>query len=163
PRGGWRPGTLAVDASIPGPGLPYDGRMRRLVLLLSILLILDLAMFSAIVPLLPRYADSLGLSKPQVGLLVAAYSAAVVTMAVPMGHLADRVGMRRMTVAGSLLMAAATAALALAGSFPILVAARVSQGTAGAIAWSAGLAWLAARAPIERRGTYIGWANAAAT
>ncbi|MGZ4430648.1 MAG: MFS transporter [Gaiellales bacterium] len=137
--------------------------MRRLVLLLSILLILDLAMFSAIVPLLPRYADTLGLSKPQVGLLVAAYSAAVVTLAVPVGHLADRVGMRRMTMSGSLLMAAATVALALAGSFPVLVGARIAQGTAGAIAWSAGLAWLAARAPAERRGTYIGWANAAAT
>jgi MFS family permease len=82
---------------------------------------------------------------------------------VPVGHLADRGGMRAVTVAGSLLMAASTALFALGGTFPLLVLGRVGQGVASAIAWSAGLAWLAARTPSDRRGSSIALANASAT
>ncbi|MDX6519737.1 MAG: hypothetical protein QOG02_1880 [Gaiellales bacterium] len=124
---------------------------------------LDLALFSAIVPLLPQFAARLDLSKLQTGMLLGSYSAAVVLSAVPVGHLADRVGMRTVTIAGSLLMAAATIVFALGDSFGVLIAARLAQGLASAVAWSAGLGWLAAGAPEQRRGAEIGYANAAAT
>jgi MFS family permease len=129
----------------------------------SLLVMLDLALFSAIVPLLPHFADQLHLSKLQSGVLLGAYSAAVVVAAVPVGHLADRVGMRTVTIAGSLLMAIATTAFALGDSYGVLVAARLAQGLASAVAWSAALAWLAGGAPENRRGTEIGYANASAT
>ena len=129
----------------------------------SALVALDLALFSAIVPLLPHLAHQLDMSKLQSGLLLGAYSGAVVVSAVPVGHLADRVGTRSVTVSGSLLMAIATAAFAVSDSFPMLFTARIAQGLASAIAWSAGLAWLADRAPEHRRGTEIAIANASAT
>lgn len=129
----------------------------------SLLVMLDLALFSAIVPLLPQFAARLDLSKLQSGLLLGSYSAAVVLAAVPVGHLADRVGMRTVTIAGSLLMAAATVVFALGDSFPVLIAARLAQGLASAVAWSAGLGWLASGVPEQRRGAEIGYANAAAT
>jgi MFS family permease len=137
--------------------------MRRLTLYVSALVALDLALFSAIVPLLPHLAGRLDLSKVQSGLLLGGFSGAVLLASVPVGHLADRVGMRTVTVAGSVLMAAATAAFALGGSFPVVLGARVAQGVASAVAWSAGLAWLAARAPEQRRGSAIAIANASAT
>jgi MFS transporter, DHA1 family, solute carrier family 18 (vesicular amine transporter), member 1/2 len=127
------------------------------------LVAIDLALFSAIVPLLPRISDQLDLSKVESGVLLGAFSLAVVVTSVPVGHLADRVGMRTVTVSGSLLTAVATALFAKGGSFPVLVLARAGQGVGSAVAWSAGLAWLAARTPVERRGAAISLANASAT
>src|SRR5438876_6714972 len=137
--------------------------MRRLTVYVSLLVMLDLALFSAIVPLLPQFAERLALSKLETGVLLGAYSGAVVVAAVPVGHLADRIGMRTVTIAGSLLMAAATAAFALGDSYLVLVAARLAQGLASAVAWSAALGWLAGAVPEHRRGTEIGYANASAT
>jgi MFS family permease len=137
--------------------------VRRLTVYVSLLVMLDLALFSAIVPLLPQFAERLDLSKLETGVLLGAYSAAVVVAAVPVGHLADRVGMRTVTIAGSLLMAAATATFALGDSYIVLVAARLAQGLASAVAWSAALGWLAGAVPESRRGTEIGYANASAT
>jgi MFS family permease len=137
--------------------------MRRMITLVSAMVLLDLATFSAIVPLLPELSGTLDLSKSEAGIVVAAYSAAIVGLSVPAGHLADRIGARRMSIAGTLLMAAATAGLAVADSFGLLLASRFGQGAASCIVWSAGLAWLAARAPEEERGRAISWANACAT
>jgi DHA1 family solute carrier family 18 vesicular amine transporter 1/2 len=137
--------------------------VTRLTAYVSALVALDLALYSAIVPLLPHLSGELDLSKLQSGLLLGAYSGAVVVSAVPVGHLADRIGTRSVTVAGSLLMAAATAAFAVSDTFALLFAARIAQGLASAIAWSAGLAWLAAAAPAHRRGSAIAIANASAT
>jgi DHA1 family solute carrier family 18 vesicular amine transporter 1/2 len=137
--------------------------VRRLTVYVSLLVMLDLALFSAIVPLLPHFAQRLNLSKLETGVLLGSYSAAVVVAAVPVGHLADRIGMRTVTIAGSLLMAAATATFALGDSYIVLVAARLAQGLASAVAWSAALGWLAGAVPENRRGTEIGYANASAT
>src|SRR3954454_14468956 len=137
--------------------------VRRLTCLVSLIVMLDLAMWAAILPLLPKYADRLGLSKLETGILLASFSVSLVALSVPVGHLADRYGPRRFTIAGSLIMAAATAALATEPDYPLLLAARFSQGLASAIAWSAALAWLSSRAPVEVRGRSIAIANSAAT
>jgi MFS family permease len=62
---------------------------------------------------------------------------------VPAGTLSDRFGARRITLAAGLLMAAATAAQALAGDFPALLAARLAFGAGYGMVWTAGLCWLA--------------------
>jgi MFS family permease len=137
--------------------------MRRLTLLVALLVMLDLAMFSAIVPLVPKLAATLGLSKFETGVLVGAYSVSVVLAAVPVGHLADRVGQKPVTLVGALVMSLATVLFALAGTFWVVLLARVLQGLGSAIAWSAGLAWLAGRTPLEHRGRALGMANSSAT
>src|SRR5690242_11464646 len=147
-----------------GPrGRPYDARVRRLIALVCVLVVFDLALWSAVVPLLPHYRHALGLSTLQAAWILAAFSLAVIVVAVPMGHLADRVGPRLVTLIGTLSMAAATAGLGLAHTFPELMVARVFQGAADAAVWGAGLAWVAARAPLERRGESVGYAQVAAT
>lgn len=137
--------------------------MRRLTIFVSLVVMLDLALFSAIVPLLPEFADRHDLSKVQSGVLFGSFSAAVLLFAVPVGHVADRVGPKVVTIAGSLVMAVATAGFAFSDSYELLLTTRIAQGLASAIAWSAALAWLAEAAPEDRRGTEIGIANAAAT
>ncbi|HET7172599.1 MAG TPA: MFS transporter [Gaiellales bacterium] len=136
--------------------------MRRLIALVSLLVAVDLTLWSAIVPLIPHYRAELGLTKVESGWLVAAFSLAVVVVAIPVGHLADRIGARRVVAAGGAAMAAATLGLGFAGSFWLLLAARAVQGVGDAAVWGAGVAWVAARAPAERRGEAVSFSNAAA-
>src|SRR4051812_6033405 len=138
-------------------------------------------LWSAIVPLLPHYRADLGLTKVESGWLVASFSLAVLGLhrvgsgwlgasfspavgagAFPGGHLADRMGARRVVAAGGVAMAVATLGLGFAGSFWLLVAARAVQGMGDAAVWGAGVAWVAARAPADRRGQAVSYSNAAA-
>ena len=141
----------------------YDrAPVRRLIALVSLLVAVDLTLWSAIVPLIPHYRSELGLTKVESGWLVAAFSLAVVLVAVPVGHLADRIGARRVVAVGGAAMAAATLGLGFAGSFWLLLAARAVQGVGDAAVWGAGVAWVAARAPADRRGEAVSFSNAAA-
>ena len=136
--------------------------MRRLIALVSLLVAVDLMLWSAIVPLIPHYRSELGLTKIESGWLVAAFSLAVVVVAIPVGHLADRIGARRVVAVGGVAMAAATLGLGFADSFWLLLAARAVQGVGDAAVWGAGVAWVAARAPADRRGEAVSFSNAAA-
>ena len=49
--------------------------MRRLLLLTSAIVFFDTLFFAALTPLLPHYADALGLDKTGAGVLAAAYPA----------------------------------------------------------------------------------------
>ena len=137
--------------------------MRRLTLLIALLTVMDLATWSAVVPLIPHYRAELALSSFQAGLVLAAYSVAVLFVAIPTGHLADRFGPKRLTAVGAGAMLAGTAGLAFADSLAVLLGSRLLQGTADAIIWSAGVAWVAEETPVADRGRSIGIIQAAAT
>jgi MFS transporter, DHA1 family, solute carrier family 18 (vesicular amine transporter), member 1/2 len=122
---------------------------------------LDALLMLAMVPLLPAYASELGLSKAEAGVVVGAYSAAVLFSSLPVGHLADRFGARRLTIAGVVLMAFSTLGFAFAAGFETLLLARIGQGVASAVSWTAGLAWLSSTVTSERRGTALATAMSA--
>ena len=98
--------------------------MRKVTALVSLMVTVDLALWAAILPLLPTYADDFGLSKPEAALLLSAYSFGVILLAVPVGHLADRIGTRDVAIAGQLIMGAATVVVALEPSYGALLAGR---------------------------------------
>jgi MFS family permease len=130
--------------------------VRRTLLLVGAIVFVDTMFFTALTPLLPHYADRFELSKLGAGVLAAAYPAGVLAGGVPSGLLATRVGVRATTIGGLLVMATTTALFGFAGSIVLLDAARFAQGVASACAWTAGFAWLLARAPASRRGEVIG-------
>ena len=121
-----------------------EGRLFRL--LIGALILVSAAAQFALVPVMPVYARRLGLSGFEQGMVLGATGLATLAVSVPTGALSDRFGARRITLAAGLLMAAATAAQALAGSFPALLAARLAFGAGYGMVWTAGLCWLAGAA-----------------
>jgi predicted MFS family arabinose efflux permease len=136
---------------------PARSTRHHLGPLLFVVAAIDLATYSAIVPLLPGYSDRFGASDLEAGILVGAFSAAVVLFSIPAGYAADRIGMRSTTVWSALLFFAGSLVFAFAPSYWWIVVARIVQGAASGIAWSAGMAWLAAIAvDDEARAGLIG-------
>src|SRR3954447_15024650 len=136
--------------------------MRRLLLLVGAIVFVDTMFFAALTPLLPHYADDLGLSKAEAGLLSGAYPAGCLVGAIPGGLAAARLGVKPAALIGLSVLIATTIVFGLAESEWLLDAARFAQGVSSSFTWTAGLAWLTRAAPASRRGELIGAAFAAA-
>jgi MFS family permease len=134
----------------------------RLTVLISALVFFDLLLWFAVVPLVPYWHRTIGMTKTQAGIVLGAYSAAVLVASLPAGHLADRFGPRRLTVAATLLFAVSIPPLALADAVWQLVLVRTAQGLSSAVAWTAGLAWLTASVPAGQRGRSVAIVNSVA-
>ncbi len=132
--------------------------MRRLALLCSAMVFIDVAFFSAIAPLLPDYVDDLGLSEAEAGILSASYAAGTLLASLPAGLVASRLGPRRTVIVGLVMLGCTSLAFGFAQDIALLDAARFAQGVAGALIWSGALTWLITTSPPERRGAVIGTA-----
>jgi MFS family permease len=136
--------------------------MRRLLLLVSAIVLFDVMFYAAIAPLLPHYSDELDLSKSAAGVLTAAYPAGTLLGSLPAGWVATRIGVKPTVLAGLALMSIAGTVFGLAQDIVLLDAARFVQGAGGAAAWTGALAWLVVAGPSERRGELVGTAIGAA-
>jgi MFS family permease len=136
--------------------------VKRILLLAGSVVFVDMLFFSALTPLLPHYAHTLGLGKTGAGALTAAYPLGVLAGAIPSGAVAARVGVKPTVVIGLSTVAVCVVVFGLADHAWLLFVARLVQGIASAFSWTGALAWLIAAAPEGRRGTLIGSAFAAA-
>lgn len=130
--------------------------MRRLLILASVMVFIDVAFYTAIAPLLPSYEARFGLGKAGTGILAASYAAGMLIASLPAGLLATRLGPRRTVVVGLLLLGASSAVFGFGSSIGLLDSARFAQGIAGALIWSGTLTWLIAVAEPGGRGVAIG-------
>jgi EmrB/QacA subfamily drug resistance transporter len=105
---------------------------------------------------LPAMQRELGAGLPTLQWAVNAYSLASAAGIITAAALGDRLGRRRVFVAGLILFTAASAACALAPSAELLVAARAVQGAGAALLAPTSLTILAAAFPAERRGAIVG-------
>ena len=136
--------------------------MRRLLVLVSTIMLVDAMLFGALGPLVPGYADEFGLSKAGAGLLVGAFGAGAVLGGIPGGLAATRYGPKRAVLAGLVLLALASFAFAAADGPWALGVARFVQGFSSTMTWAGALAWLTVESPRSRRGELIGIAFGAA-
>jgi MFS family permease len=136
--------------------------MRRLLVLVGAIVLVDTMFFTALTPLLPHYVDELDLGKGGAGLLQAMYPLGALLAAIPGGMAAARFGVKPTVLIGLSLLALTTVAFGLATSVWALDLARFIQGVSSAFSWTGALAWLVAASPPGRRGQLIGSAFGAA-
>jgi MFS family permease len=132
------------------------------VFLVGAIVFVDTLFFAALTPLLPHYADELGLGKGGAGVLAAAYPAGCFFGGIPSGIVAARFGVKPTVLIGMSCVAVTTALFGFAQEAWQLDLARFVQGLASAFSWTGALTWLVAAAPAGRRGALIGQAFAAA-
>jgi MFS family permease len=135
----------------------------RLAALIATLAFFDLAMWLTAIPLIPVWERDLGISHTQSGIVLGSYGVSVLFLSLPAGHLADRLGARRLTIGATLLFAATAPLYAFASSFEELLALRLVNGLFSAVSWTAALAWLVASVPETHRGRTLAIVNATAS
>src|SRR3954447_24928974 len=132
--------------------------MRRLLLLSSAIIFLDVAFYAAISPLLPQYADDLDLNKAQAGILAASYAAGTMLASLPAGYVAARVGPRRTVIGGLLPLGVSSLAFGFADQYGFLASARFVHGVSSALTWAGAVPGFVPSAARERRGAVMGGA-----
>lgn len=130
------------------------------LVVVAVAIFTDLLLYSLVVPILPGYAATLGVSQAAIGLLFGSYAVTLLVATPLFGVLSDRVGRRGPMVWGLFGLGAATLLFASASDFRWLVAARLLQGLAAAATWTAGLALIADVFPPKARGKAMGTAMA---
>lgn len=105
---------------------------------------------------LPSVGRDLGAGSHALSWALTAYFAAYAAALFPGGRLVDRLGSRRLALAGLGLFGAGAAAGALAPSFAFLVATRAVQGLGAGLVSPASLAGAVSGFPPERRGAALG-------
>lgn len=132
-------------------------RTRKAALfVVAIAIFTDMLIYGLVVPILPGYASSLGVSQTAIGFLFSSYAITLFIATPIFGLLSDRIGRRGPMLWGLLGLAAATILFCFANSYILLIVARALQGVAAAVTWTSGLALLADLYPPEERGKAMG-------
>ena len=136
---------------------PDDGgaTRRRVMLLLCVQVAALHAGSSMIIPILPLFAQTFGVSLALVGVLLAVQAVPRLFVSVPAGRLADRIGAHRLLAISCLLAVIASIGSMLAPTFGVLIAMRVVQAVAAAGSQTAGLTYAASIGGASKRGRKI--------
>ena len=110
-----------------------------------------------VTPSLPLYAKSFGVSYTLVSLAVSMYAVGRLIADIPMGILADRIGGRRLTVMGTVLLAFGAFFNFFAPDFAWFIALRFIQGVGSSMWQTARTSILADMLKPEERGRVMGY------
>ena len=116
------------------------------------------AVYSGVVtaPVLTQIAGEYGITPGTAGLVVAAYGAPGILVAILTGPYSDRFGRKRFLVAGSLIMGTFTLLSAFATSFAVLVITRIVAGIGASVLFPNVTATVGDNFPYRERGTVMG-------
>ena len=151
----------APDLPAPAPPLTGASRGRRVPVWLA-LVAASLPMFMAtldnlvMTSALPVIRADLGSTVSQLSWFMNAYTLAFASFMLPAATLGDRLGRRRVMIAGLSVFTLASIASALSTSSEALIAARAVQGVGAAAIMPLSLTLLASSVPERRRAMAIG-------
>jgi len=109
----------------------------------------DAFLYEVVIPLAPLSPAGIT-STSDIASLYCAYALGVVLLTPLWGIVSDRIGRKNPLIVGAIAQLIATFIFASAGSYWILMLARIIQGGASSAAWTAGLAVIAERYPTQR-------------
>lgn len=132
-----------------------DALANRVLVWMCLIIAVTQLGFGAVVPVLPLYAQSFGVSISAIGMAIAVYGLARVVLAMPCGWLADRLGRRPTLALGSLISVIGNLWCALASSYPEFLVARFVAGGGASMVLTMGSVVLADISPPERRGRML--------
>src|SRR6476661_931787 len=153
--------VLPAHPAAPVAPAPVPVRRRRVPLWLAILAT-SLPMFMAtldnlvLTSALPVIQGDLGSSTGQLAWFLNSYTLVFATFMLPAATLGDRIGRRKVMLAGITLFTAASIAAALSTSSEALIVARAVQGLGAAAVMPLSLTLLAAAVPASMRSAAIG-------
>ena len=130
---------------------------RPLLLLAMVVTFVDSVGYGVVVPVLPAYAENLGLSDFQIGFLFAMFAIALVIGAVPIGMLSDRFGRKPFIIFGMFAMSGAFVFYAFAESYSLLLVARALDGLTAAATWVAAMALVSESFDRDEMGGKMGF------
>jgi MFS family permease len=134
-----------------------DGRGRRALAGLALAMLMPSLDTSIANVGLPVLSERFSASLPRVQWVVLSYLVVVTLLVAVMGRLGDRVGHRRLLLAGIGLFTLASALCGLAPSLGLLVAARAAQGVGAAAVMALVPALVAGRLAAARTGRAMGF------
>ena len=132
------------------------GERRRLLGLLGFLTFNAVYVGVVMAPVLTQIASEFSITTGTAGLVVAAYGAPGIVVAVLTGPYSDRFGRKRFLVTGSLIMGVFTLLSAFATSFAVLVAMRIIAGVGGSVIFPNVTATVGDNFPYRDRGGAMG-------
>lgn len=128
---------------------------RRVLIWMCVLVAVNQLGFGSVVPALPLYAKSFGVSGSAIGMAIAAYGLARFVTAVPAGQLADYLGRRPTLAIGGLVSALGNLWCAEATGYPEFIVARFLAGAGAGLILTTGQVVLADITSPARRGRTI--------
>lgn len=110
-----------------------------------------------VVAMLPEIGRQLAVSDAKQGLLVSIYAVMVGVFALVIGPISDKIGRRKVLLAGTGLMTAALAMHAVVNDYAGLLIVRTLAGIAGGVLSGSAVSYVGDYFPYERRGWANGW------
>jgi DHA1 family multidrug resistance protein-like MFS transporter len=134
---------------------------KKALPILFAVMFLVMAGFGIIIPVLPFYAEEIGASPAQLGLLMAVYSLTQLIVAPMWGRISDRIGRKPVIMIGILGLAISFFLTALSTELWMLFAARILGGFLSSANMPTAMAYVADITTSENRGKGMGVIGAA--
>ncbi|WP_059170627.1 MFS transporter [Bacillus sp. FJAT-27445] len=134
---------------------------KKALPILFLVMFLVMVGFGIIIPVMPFYAEKLGASPAELGLLMAVYSVMQLIFAPVWGRISDKIGRKPVMLAGITGLAISFFLMAFAGSLWMLFAARIIGGLLSAANMPTVMAYVADITTPENRSKGMGVIGAA--
>ncbi|HQN13417.1 MAG TPA: MFS transporter [Quisquiliibacterium sp.] len=128
---------------------------QRILVWMCVIIGVNQLGFGALVPVLPLYAQSFGVSTSAIGMTIAIYGLARFAAAMPGAGLSDRFGRRPTIAFGGVLSTLGNLWSAFAPGYDEFLVARFVAGAGAGLVMTAGSVVVADISPPERRGRYM--------